>query len=146
MRLIHLAGYGGPYPGSFIPMLRAVMGAAARRGWDCEAVFTPTSRDRAWLGEFEQDSIPYRFSPESASRRELTGWVADLLAERDGPAVLHTHFTRFDVAAALAGEKRDLLLEASDCGCVERRPRRGASARGHRPGTAPPLGGLPQHP
>jgi len=106
-RLIHLAGYGGPYPGSFIPMLRAVMGAAARRGWECEAVFSPTSRERAWLAELEQDSIPYRFSPESASRRELTGWVADLLAEREGPAVLHTHFTRFDVAAALAGGNRD---------------------------------------
>jgi hypothetical protein len=35
VRLIHLAGYGGPYPGSFIPMLRAVIGAAARRDWEC---------------------------------------------------------------------------------------------------------------
>ena len=83
MRLIHLAGYGGSYPGSFIPMLRAVMGAAARRAWECEAVFTPISR------------------------RELTGWVADMLAEREGPAVLHTHFTHFDVAAAMAGARRD---------------------------------------
>ena len=107
MRLIHLAGYGGSYPGSFIPMLRAVMGAAARRGWECEAVFTPISRERGWLAEFDEDSIPYRFSPEGASRRELTGWVADMLAERDGPAVLHTHFTHFDVAAAMAGARRD---------------------------------------
>ena len=107
MRLIHLAGYGGPYPGSFIPMLRAVMGAAERRGWSREAVFTPVSRERPWLGELEQDGIPYRFSPEGASRRELTAWVAALLAEDSGPAVLHTHFTAFDVAAALAGSRRE---------------------------------------
>ncbi len=107
LRLVHLAGYGGPYPGSFIPMLRAVMGAAKRRGWECETVFTPVSRERAWLAELEQDGIPYRFSAEGASRRELTAWVADLLAEQDGPTVLHTHFTAFDVAAAVAGAKRD---------------------------------------
>ena len=107
LRLVHLAGYGGPYPGSFIPMLRAVMGAAQRRGWECETVFTPVSRERAWLAELEQDGIPYRFSAEGASRRELTAWVADLLAEQDGPTVLHTHFTAFDVAAAVAGAKRD---------------------------------------
>jgi len=106
MRLIHLAGYGGPYPGSFVPMLRAVMGAAERRGWSREAVFTPVSRERAWLGELEQDGIPYRFSPAGASRRDLTAWVAGVLDEDDGPAVLHTHFTAFDVAAALAGSRR----------------------------------------
>jgi len=106
MRLIHLAGYGGPYPGSFIPMLRAVMRAARQRGWKPEAVFTPISRERAWLAELEQDAIPYRFSPAGASRRELTSWVADMLAGDDGPAVLHTHFTNFDVAAAMAGSRR----------------------------------------
>ncbi len=106
MRLVHLAGYGGPYPGSFIPMLRAVMGAARERGWECEVVFTPVSQERAWLAELAQDSIPYRFAPAGASRRELTGWVAELLAERGGPAVLHTHFTHFDVAAAMAAARR----------------------------------------
>src|SRR5262245_1787454 len=106
MRLIHLAGYGGPYPGSFIPMLRAVMLAAAARGWTYEAVFTPVSRERAWLAELEQDGIPYRFSPGAASRRELTGWVADLLADQAGPAIPHTHVTDFDVSAAVAGSRR----------------------------------------
>ena len=65
-RLIHLAGYGGPYPGSFIPMLRAIMRSAKERGWEPEAVFTPISRERAWLAEFDDDGIPYRFSPQGA--------------------------------------------------------------------------------
>ena len=106
-RLIHLAGYGGSYPGSFIPMLRAIMRAANERGWESEAVFTPISKERAWLAEFDQDGIPYRFPPAGLSRRELTAWIAGLLSEDDGPAVLHTHFTHFDVSAALAGSKRD---------------------------------------
>ena len=33
VRLVHLAGYGGPYAGSFVPMLRGVMRAARDRGW-----------------------------------------------------------------------------------------------------------------
>jgi glycosyltransferase involved in cell wall biosynthesis len=107
MRLIHLAGYGGPYPGSFIPMLRAIMRAAQQRGWTTETVFTPISRERAWLAELDEDGIPYRFPPAGASRRELTGWIGRMLAEQDGPVLLHTHFTHFDVAAALAGSRRD---------------------------------------
>jgi glycosyltransferase involved in cell wall biosynthesis len=87
-------------------MLRAVMRAARERDWQCEAVFTPVSRERAWLAELEEDGIPYRFSPEGGSRRDLTGWVAGVLGEHDGPAVLHTHFTHFDIAAAMAGSKR----------------------------------------
>ena len=105
-RLFHMAGYGGPYPGSFIPMLRAIMRAASARGWQPEAVFTPISRERGWLREFEEDGIPYRFCPERLTTRELAAWVADLLAEEDGPALVHTHFTHFDLAAALAGPRR----------------------------------------
>jgi glycosyltransferase involved in cell wall biosynthesis len=106
MRLVHLAGYGGPYPGSFIPMLRAIMRAGRERGFEPEAVFTPISRTRGWLAELEEDGIPYRFSPEDASRTALTSWMRALLAERDVPTVLHTHFTSFDIAAAVAGGKR----------------------------------------
>ena len=102
IRLVHLAGYGGPYPGSFIPMLRAVMGAAAPRLGVRDGVHAGLARARV-AGRAREDGIPYRFSPEGASRRELTAWVADLLAEQDGPTVLHTHFTAFDVAAAVAG-------------------------------------------
>jgi glycosyltransferase involved in cell wall biosynthesis len=107
MRVVHLAGYGGPYPGSFIPMLRAIMRAARGRGCEAEAVFTPISRERAWLGELEQDGIAFRFAPEGRSRSDLTRWISDLLAEHDGPTVLHTHFTHFDVAAATAGARRN---------------------------------------
>ncbi|MGH2978051.1 MAG: glycosyltransferase family 4 protein [Solirubrobacterales bacterium] len=101
MRLVHLAGYGGPYAGSFVPMLRGVMRAARDRGWSCEAVFGPVARDRVWLDELRDDGIPFRIAP-SSSRAGVSGLVRSLLAESDEPTVLHTHFTSFDIPAAAA--------------------------------------------
>jgi len=98
---VHLAGYGGPYAGSFVPMLRGVMRAARDRGWSCEAVFGPVAKDRVWLDELRDDGIPFRFAPSSA-RADVSRLVRSLLAESDEPTVLHTHFTSFDIPAAMA--------------------------------------------
>ena len=105
LRLVHLAGYGGPYAGSFIPMLRAVVRAARERGWTCELVLGPASRDRPWLAELREDGIPFRLAT-SESRAGLTRLVSAMLDESDEPTVLHTHFTTFDVASVLAARKR----------------------------------------
>jgi glycosyltransferase involved in cell wall biosynthesis len=106
LRLVHLAGYGGPYAGSFIPMLRAVMRAAKARGWSCETVFGPAAHGRPWLEELREDGIPFRIAP-SASRRDVSALVASLLAGSGEPAILHTHFTAFDVACARAARARE---------------------------------------
>jgi glycosyltransferase involved in cell wall biosynthesis len=101
---VHLAGYGGPYAGSFVPMLRGVMRAARDRGWSCEAVFGPVARDRVWLDELRDDGIPFRFAP-SNSRADVSGLVRSMLAENDEPTLLHTHFTSFDIPAAMAAAR-----------------------------------------
>jgi len=98
---VHLAGYGGPYAGSFVPMLRGVMRAARDRGWWCEAVFTPVAKDRVWLDELRAEGIPFRIAP-STSRPDVAGMLSSLLRESDEPTVLHTHFTSFDIPAAMA--------------------------------------------
>ena len=41
--LVHLACYGLPYPGSFVPELRAVFAPPPARGWSPEALFGPCS-------------------------------------------------------------------------------------------------------
>lgn len=105
MRLIHLADYHGPYAGSFIPMLLATLRAARGRGWDVAAGFTPVARGRPWVEELEADGIGVRVAP-SHSPRELRGWISDLLDESEGPTIVHTHFTAFDVPAALAARAR----------------------------------------
>ena len=105
MRLIHLADYGGPYTGSFIPMLHAVLSAGRSRGWPVEAVFSQTAEQYDWLHEFTDDDIPVRFVPTD-SRRKLHTWLIDLLNESVEPTILHTHFTAFDIAAATASRRR----------------------------------------
>jgi glycosyltransferase involved in cell wall biosynthesis len=101
---VHLAGYGGPYAGSFVPMLRAVMRAARDRGWTCEAAFGPVARDRVWLDELRADGIPFRIAPSSA-RGDVAGLVRTILGESDAPTMLHTHFTSFDIPAATAAAR-----------------------------------------
>ena len=101
---MHLAGYGGPYAGSFVPMLRGVMRAARDRGWTCEAVFGPVAKDRVWLDELRDDGIPFRIAPSSA-RADVSKLVRSLLDESDEPTILHTHFTSFDIPAATAAAR-----------------------------------------
>src|SRR3954453_21042108 len=92
MRVIHLARYAGPYPGSFIAMLRAAASAGERRGWRTEAVFDPVAEDRAWYGELGRE-MRVRVGSRDAA------FVRSVLDEDDGPTILHTHFTGFDLAA-----------------------------------------------
>jgi glycosyltransferase involved in cell wall biosynthesis len=99
MRVIHLARYAGPYPGSFIAMLRAAAAACERRGWRSEAVFDPVAGDRPWYAELGRE-LPVRVGPRDA------GFVRSVLEEEDGPAILHTHFTGFDLAALDAARGR----------------------------------------
>jgi glycosyltransferase involved in cell wall biosynthesis len=104
MRLIHAADYGGPYPGSFIPMLRAVLGLGRERGMDVAAVFSEVARDRPWVAELEADGIPVHFMAVS-SRRDVRAGLEALLGD-GGPCVLHTHFSSFDLPAAALGRSR----------------------------------------
>ncbi|HXC46475.1 MAG TPA: glycosyltransferase family 4 protein [Solirubrobacteraceae bacterium] len=102
MRLIHLADYGGAYPGSFIPMLRAVLDGGRRRGWEVEAVFSDVARDRAWLGELRDEGISCRLAPK---RRRALAQTVEEVASAGGAAILHTHFTAFDLPAARAARR-----------------------------------------
>lgn len=106
MRLVHFAQYEGPYGGSFLAMLRAILAAAKRRGDDVEVVLSHTAATKPWLSELEADGVPIRFA--RGTRLELTRLVSDVLAERppDEPTILHTHFTGFDIPVALAARGR----------------------------------------
>ena len=103
-RLLHLADYIPPQGGSFIPFMRSVLAGAQERGWETDAVFPESARGRVWLEQFESRGIPVHFV--SGSRRELTGQLHELLGDRRDPSVLHTHFTVYDVPAALVARRR----------------------------------------
>ncbi len=92
MRLIHLADYGGPYAGSFIPMLAAVGREATRRGWDFQLIFSEVARDRPWLSLLKD--WPVTFAPKGDAAYDTIRQAID------GPTVLHSHFTGFDFPTA----------------------------------------------
>ncbi|GAA1930538.1 glycosyltransferase family 4 protein [Nocardioides marmoribigeumensis] len=96
MHVIHLADYGGPYPGSFIPLLRAVGVAAERRGWSFELIFTPLARGREWLRLVEDFPVSFM------EPKDLDSFV---LPPRRLPTVLHSHFSGFDIACAAAARR-----------------------------------------
>ena len=104
-RLVHLAGYTPPQTGSFIPFLRSVLAEAKQRGWEVEAVFPAEARERDWVGDLREAGIEVSFA--SGTRAQLRGWLEAQLDGSAGPTILHTHFTVYDVAAALAARRRD---------------------------------------
>jgi glycosyltransferase involved in cell wall biosynthesis len=104
-RLVILAHYGGSYAGTFVSMVRAIVREARMRGWQAEVVLSAVAKQRQWLDDLESDGIPYRFAPE-ISPIALGGWLADNVVGKSGQTILHTHFTRFDVPAALVSRLR----------------------------------------
>jgi glycosyltransferase involved in cell wall biosynthesis len=102
MRLIHVAGYHSQFAGSFVPLLRAALREGLERGLRAEAVFPEVLRDRRWARELESDGIPCRFIP--------FGGLDDVL-DGGGPAILHVHFSQFQLEAARAARRnRDVTL------------------------------------
>lgn len=107
MRVVNLANYGGEYPGSFIPMLRAIALECRARGWQADLVFDPAASERRWLPELRDAGIAVHFSPPVRDRREVARWLEEeLLAGDDGPVLLHAHFTAFDLPAVAVARRR----------------------------------------
>ncbi|HEU4978478.1 MAG TPA: hypothetical protein VFT42_06250, partial [Solirubrobacteraceae bacterium] len=63
MRILHLSDYGGPYSGSFVPMLRSAADAARDCGHETGLVFSGSPSGRAWPAELEAAGLPPRFVP-----------------------------------------------------------------------------------
>jgi glycosyltransferase involved in cell wall biosynthesis len=105
MRIVQLADYGGPYAGSFVPMLRTAAEEARSRGHDVAVVFTPVARGRPWLAQLTEPGIPVSFAA-SGSRHDLRSAAEAALTADGAPAVLHSHFTAFDLAARAIARRR----------------------------------------
>ncbi|HKP92039.1 MAG TPA: glycosyltransferase family 4 protein [Thermoleophilaceae bacterium] len=104
MRVIHAADYEAPYGGAFVPMLRAVAGAVRERGGTVEVALPDGARERPWLRELEEASIPVSFAP-ARDRRGSARCLAGL-AEGGEPTILHTHFASFDLPAISVARDR----------------------------------------
>jgi glycosyltransferase involved in cell wall biosynthesis len=105
MRIVHLADYGGPYAGSFVPMLRAAIVEATQRGHVSHVVFTPVAIDRPWLSELESTAALVGFA-RSTSGRDLRTAVTERLPSDGEAVILHSSFTAFDMAAVRVAWRR----------------------------------------
>ena len=106
MRVVQLAGYEGPYGGSFAPMVEAVVAAAGRRGWDSDLVLPETARGQEWTTAIEDGGSRVAFTP-AVRGRALDRAVSEVVGRANGPAVLHSHFSLYDVASAHVARGRD---------------------------------------
>jgi glycosyltransferase involved in cell wall biosynthesis len=99
---VHLAGYGGPYPGSFVPMLRTARTAVEARGWSFEAVFPAESERHGWFQSIREEGMAVRAATRG-SIGAASAQVTRLVRERPARTLLHTHFSIWDMPAAAAG-------------------------------------------
>ncbi len=105
-RLIQVAEYARSKGGSFVPMLLATLEAARERGWRVGAVFPEQAREAPWIEDFaEIGATPIFATAEGRSARSR--WLEAELGKDPGPTILHTHFTGWDVPAALAARRLD---------------------------------------
>jgi glycosyltransferase involved in cell wall biosynthesis len=104
-RLIELAEFTPVHAGSFVPFFASVLSESAGRGWDTQVVLPEAARDRGWISELEAGGAQLHF--HSGSRRDNAAWLSSLLEGGDGPTLLHTHFTTYDLAAVAAARGRE---------------------------------------
>lgn len=103
--LICCADYHGPYGGSFVPMLRALLEGAEERGWRGTVVLSAVAEGRDWLADLRADHPDAVLLAPEGGRGELAEWLGGVLRP-DEPTILHTHFTRFDLPAREVAARR----------------------------------------
>ena len=103
----HLCVYGGPYAGSFVPMLAGTARENDRRGNDTTVWLPASVHDREWVAELSR-TVRLRWLPEGddVGLRQVAATLRAGLAAEDRPTILHTHFSGYDAASLLVGAPR----------------------------------------
>jgi glycosyltransferase involved in cell wall biosynthesis len=108
MKVIQCADFAAPYAGSFVPMLMAAASEGTRRGHHTAVCLPGAARGRPWLAELEAVA-EVRFidttGGRAASMRRTLGEFRPLIVSK-GQTVIHSHFTEFDMPAALTRLRR----------------------------------------
>lgn len=109
MQIVHAVDYGGPYRGSFIPMLVAVAKEAADREYSCTIKLSGVARGRPWLPDLHAVADTGFISTGGSRWSSIPNTMSELHSALNGgrsPAVIHTHFAAFDIPAALMRARR----------------------------------------
>lgn len=119
--IIQCADYGGPYSGSFVPMLASVARAARDRGFGTTICFSAVARGRSWLTELD-GLAPIHFIEPDGAQANLRRLRQIVDEHRGSPLVLHSHFGTFDLPAALLGLSRRQTVVLSHAHSANPRP------------------------
>jgi glycosyltransferase involved in cell wall biosynthesis len=115
--IVQVADYSPNYSGNFIASLRTAAAEYRKHGLKPVWVFPEEARGRRWLEELAKDEGASVYILPRRRRGHLRyAWKLAQIARRENSAILHTHFSRFDIAAwmakmicALAGRRVELV-------------------------------------
>jgi glycosyltransferase involved in cell wall biosynthesis len=102
--ILQVAHYEAAYDGTFIAMLKAIGREGESRGYRPVFLLPEKVREWSWYCQLAASGQAIRFLPCTASLRQYTREIAKIAAEEDA-AIIHTHFTTYDVAAWAAGRQ-----------------------------------------
>lgn len=98
-RAIQLCDFRRKEGGSFIPSVISTLRAAKEAGWETGAVFIRPPEPVDWEDDIRDAGIELTFV-DPGGRASLGRWLHAEVGGR-GPTILHSHFTTWDVPAAL---------------------------------------------
>ena len=107
--IVQVADYSPNYSGNFIASLRTAAEKYRTRGLKPVWVFPEEARRRTWLEELARDpQASVYILPRRRSGHIRYAWELAEILRRENSAIVHTHFSRFDIAAWLAKAIRGL--------------------------------------
>jgi glycosyltransferase involved in cell wall biosynthesis len=102
-------------------MVASAIEKAHDLGWEAEAIFARPAAGTDWHSDLRDRGLAVRTAP-AGTRLEVTRWARDLAREFDGPTIVHTHFTRYDVPMALAVKPGALAVVWHEHSALSDRP------------------------
>ncbi len=100
--IVHIADYAPTYSGNFIASLKLAAEQCRTRGLRVVWVFPDDVRDYSWFKELAQDSDATAYTLSRKNGLFENAKRIARIALDENAAIVHTHFSRFDVAAWLA--------------------------------------------
>ena len=101
--IVQVADYAPNYSGNFIVSLRTAAAEYSKRGFKPVWVFPEEARNRKWLRDLGQNGEGSVYILPRLQRGHLRyGWELARIARRENAAIVHTHFSCFDIGAWMA--------------------------------------------
>jgi glycosyltransferase involved in cell wall biosynthesis len=101
--IVQVADYSPNYSGNFVVSLRTAAAEYRTRGLKPVWVFPEEARGRTWLEELSKDDgASVYILPRLRTGHLRYAFELARIARRENAAIVHTHFSRFDIAAWMA--------------------------------------------